>query len=150
MNLMKRTGHELWDPFDLPADFQHEMNRLFGRTLQKKNGWTKTFEPEIDLAEEKDSFIVKADLPGIKKEELDIKVEGRLLTLKGERKEEKETKEKNYYASERFYGAFTRMIELPADVKADQVKAAYKDGVLEITLPKTEGAKAKQITVEVK
>ena len=148
MNLIKRQ--EVWDPFDLMTDFQQEMNRLFNRSLVKKNGWTKTFAPETDVVEEKDAFIVKADLPGIKKEELDIKVEGRLLTLKGERKEEKETKEKNYYASERFYGAFTRMIELPTDVKADQVKAAYKDGVLEITLPKTEGAKAKQVTVEIK
>jgi HSP20 family protein len=148
MHLIKR--HETWDPFDLMTDFQNEMNRLFHRSLHKKNGWEKTFEPEVDLVEEKDSFIVKADIPGIKKEEMDIKVEGRLLTLKGERKEEKETKEKNYYASERFYGAFTRMIELPTDVKADQVKATYKDGVLEITLPKTEGAKAKQVTVEVK
>lgn len=132
------------------TDFQNEMNRLFHRSLTKKNGWLKTFEPEVDLVEENDTFIVKADIPGIKKEELDIKVEGRLLTLKGKRKEEKETKEKNYYASERFYGAFTRMIELPSDVKADQVKATYKDGVLEIALPKTEGAKAKQVAVEVK
>ena len=68
MNLIKRSGHDLWDPFDFMTDFQHEMNRLFGRTLQKKNGWAKTFEPEVDLAEEKDAFIVKADLPGIKKE----------------------------------------------------------------------------------
>jgi len=148
MNLIKRR--EGWDPFDVMADFQHDMNRLFGRSLMKRNGWTRAFEPEVDVAEDKDAFLVKADLPGIKKEELDIKVEGRLLTLKGERKEEKETKEKNYYASERFYGAFTRMIELPAEVKTDQIKAAYKDGVLEITLPKSEGARAKQITVEVR
>src|SRR3989338_3293964 len=148
MNLIKR--HETWDPFDLMTDFQNEMNRLFHRSLHKKNGWEKTFEPEVDLVEEKDTFIVKTDLPGIKKEELDVKVEGRLPTLKGERKEEKETKEKNYYASERFYGAFIRMIELQTEVKADQIKATYKDGVLEMTLPKTEGAKAKQITVEVK
>src|SRR3989338_3760739 len=147
MNLIKR--HETWDPFDLMTDFQNEMNRLFHRSLHKKNGWEKTFEPEVDLVEEKDTFIVKTDLPGIKKEELDIKVEGRLLTLKGERKEEKETKEKNYYASERFYGAFTRMIEVRTDIKAEQVKAVWKDGVLTVTLPKTEGAKAKQVAVEV-
>ncbi len=148
MNLIKRQ--EAWDPFDLMTDFQSEMNRLFHRSLHKKNGWERTFEPEIDVVEERDTFVVKADLPGMKKEDLDIKVEGRLLTLKGERKEEKETKEKNYYASERFYGAFTRLIELPTDVKADQVKATYRDGVLEMTLPKTEGAKVKQITVEIK
>lgn len=150
MNLIKRNGHELWHPHDFVSEFQHEMNRLFGRTFLRKNGWGKTFEPEMDLADEKDSFVVKVDLPGMKKEDFDLKVEGRLLTLKGERKEEKETKEKNYYTSERFYGAFTRIVELPGDVKADQVKAAYKDGVLEITLPKTEGAKTKQVTVDVK
>lgn len=149
MNLMKRS-HDLWDPFGVTEELQHEMNRLFGRSLMKRNGWGRPFEPEIDVIEEKDHFLVKADLPGIKKEELDIKVEGRLLTLKGERKEEKETKEKNYYSSERFYGTFTRVIELPTDVKAEEVKAAYKDGVLEISLPKTEGAKAKQIRVEIK
>lgn len=148
MNLIKRR--ETWEPVDLITDLQNELNRLFHRSLHKKNGWTRTFEPEIDVVDEKDSFLIKADLPGIKKEDMDIKVEGRVLTLKGERKEEKETKEKNYYASERFYGAFTRMIELPADVKADQVKATYKDGVLEVSLPKTEGAKAKQVAVEIK
>lgn len=149
MNLIKRSGHELWER-DFMTDFQHEMNRLFGRTLQKKNGWAKSFEPEMDLVDEKDAFVVKVDLPGMKKEDFDINVEGRLLTLKGERKEEKERKEKNYCASERFYGAFTRLVELPGDVKTDQVKASYKDGVLEINLPKTEGAKTKQVIVEVK
>lgn len=147
MNLIKKR--DLWDPLDVMTDLQHDLSRLFHRSL-KGNGWTRTFEPEVDVIEEKDSFLVKADLPGIKKEELDIKVEGKFLTLKAERKEEKEIKEKNYYASERFYGIFTRMIELPTDIKADQVKANYKDGVLEVTLPKTENAKAKQVTVEVK
>lgn len=148
-HFMRRRGRELWDPFDIWGDLQHEMGRLFNRSLLKRNGWARTFEPEIDVIEEKDSFFVKADLPGIKKEELDIEVEGRILTLKGERKEEKETKEKNYYASERFYGTFRRVIELPTEVKADQIKAAYKNGVLEINLPKAEGAKAKQVTVEI-
>ena len=149
MHLIKRNQN-LWDPFDFVGDLQGELNRLFSRSLVKRNGWERTFEPEMDVLEEKDHFIVKADLPGIKKEELGIKVEGRLLTLKGERKDEKETKEKNYYASERFYGSFTRTIELPTEIKADQVKATYKDGVLEITLPKTESARVKQINVEIK
>ena len=149
MKLVKRTS-ELWDPFSFATDLQGEMNRLFNRNLVKKNGWGSAFEPEVDVVEEKDHFLVKADIPGVKKEELDIKVEGTLLTIRGERKEEKETKEKNYHASERFYGAFTRMIEFPVGVKADQVKATYKDGVLEISLPKSEDAKTKQITVEIK
>lgn len=145
--LMRKPARDLWDPFDLMGDWQHEMNRLFQRFPWKKE-WT--FEPDIDVVEEKDSFLVKADLPGIKKEDLDIKVEGKFLTLKGERKEEKEVKEKNYFASERRYGAFTRTFELPTEIKAEQIKAAFKDGVLEMTLPKEEGAKAKQITIELK
>ena len=152
MNLVKRGHgrHQLWDPFDWMGELQHEMNRLFDRSLVKKNGWEKTFMPEIDLLEEKETFLVKADIPGLKKEDLEIKVEGRMLSIKGERKQEKETKEKNFYATERFYGAFSRTIELPTEVKAEEVKASYKEGVLEITLPKSEGAKAKQISVEVR
>ncbi|OGW72782.1 MAG: hypothetical protein A2Y02_02605 [Omnitrophica bacterium GWA2_52_12] len=147
MNIMKRE--DIWDRTGVLADFRQELDKLFGRSVLKHNGWKTSFEPEVDVVEEKDNVVVKADLPGVKKEELEVKVEGRLLTLKGERKEEKETKEKNYYASERFYGAFTRMIELPTDIKAEQVKAVCKDGVLTVTLPKTEGAKAKQVAVEV-
>ncbi|HXV27745.1 MAG TPA: Hsp20/alpha crystallin family protein, partial [bacterium] len=115
MNLVKRR-HDLWDPLDWMGDLQHEMNRAFNRSFLKRDGWEKTFMPEIDVLDEKDMMIVKADIPGLKKEELDIKVEGRLLTLQGERKQEKETKEKNFYTTERFYGAFTRTIELPTDV----------------------------------
>lgn len=152
MNLVKRRHavHEREDPFDWMGEWRHEMNRLFDRSLMRKDGWGEAFVPEIDLVEEKDIYLVKADIPGLKKEELDIKVEGKILSIKGERKQEKETKEKNFYAAERFYGAFSRTIELPTDVKAEEVKASYKDGVLEITLPKSEGAKAKQISVEVK
>src|SRR3989338_5693710 len=117
MNLIRR--HDLWDSDDLMENFRYEMNRLFHVPRFGKHEWKKTFEPEIDVVEKKDTILVKADLPGIKKEDLEIKVEGRTLTLKGERKEEKEIKEKNYRASERFYGAFMRMIELPANVKED-------------------------------
>ncbi len=145
-----KRNNELWNPFDVDRDLQREFNKAFNRSLALSPQWGKIFEPDIDVIEERDRFFIKVDLPGLKKEELDIKVEGRFLTLKGERKQEKETKDKNYYACERFYGVFTRYIELPTDVKADQVKASYKDGVLEIELPKTEGAKAKQITVEIK
>ncbi len=147
MNIIKRQA---WEPFDLMTDFQNEVNRLFHRSLHKKNGWEKTFEPEVDVLDEKDGFVIKADLPGVKKDDIEVKVEGRVVTLKGERKEEKETREKSSFTSERFYGTFTRMLELPADVKAEQVKAVYKDGVLEITLPKTEGARTNRVAVEVK
>lgn len=136
--LVRRNGNLLWDPFDFWGEVREEMKQL------------KSFHPHVDVAEEKEAFVVKADLPGIKKEDLEVKVEGRFLTLKGERKEEKETKEKNYFSSERTYGSFVRVLEMPSDVKAEEIKAGYKDGVLEVRLPKTESAKTKQITVEVK
>jgi len=149
MNLMKRNIEER-DALDVFGELQREIGRFLGRSMMPVSRWEKTFEPDIDVIEEKERFLVKADLPGFKKEELEIKVEGMYLTLKGERKQEMETKEKNYYACERSYGSFTRVIELPSEVKSDQVMAAYKDGVLEIQLPKTESAKAKEIKVEIK
>ncbi len=148
MNLMKRT--ESWDPFDLLSDVQHDLNRVFDRSLRGQNGWTRSFRPDLEVREEKDRFVVHADLPGMKKEDLSISVEGTYLTLRGERKEETESKEKGYRYSERFFGTFSRTIELPTEIDAQKVKAAYKDGVLEIQLPKSESAKPKQIDIEVK
>ena len=152
MTLMRRS-REVWDPFDFMRDLQSEMNRFLNLSPLRKDGdlaWARPFEPDIEVREEPDHFLVRADLPGIKKEELNISVTGNLLTLKGERKGETETKGRDYFYSERFYGAFSRTLELPTEVEADKMKAAYKDGVLELTLPKAESAKPKQIKVEVK
>lgn len=145
-----RRGRDFWDPFDILSDFQDEMNRAFGRTLTRRDGWTKAFSPDIDIREEADRFILNADLPGMRKEDLDISILGNQLTLKGERKYEKEVKEKDYHYSERSYGTFSRSFQLPAEVDAGKVRATYQDGVLELVLPKSETSKRKQITVEVK
>ena len=104
----------------------------------------------LDITDEKDQIKVKADLPGLKKEDIEINLENDILTIKGEKKEEKEIKEKDFIRSERYYGAFHRAFTLPASVDAAKVNAAYKEGVLEITLPKKEGAKPKQIKVDIK
>ena len=151
MNLVRRTK-ESWDPFDFVRDLQGELSRAFNTSLLRTDGdaWHRAFDPEIDVQEEADRFLVHADLPGIKKEELDISVSGNLLTLKGERKHEKEVQEKNRYYSERIFGSFARTIELPAEIDANKIQATYKDGVLEISLPKSEYAKPKQIKVDVK
>ena len=153
MNLVRRTK-ETWDPFDFVRDLQGELSRAFNTSLLRTDGggdaWHRAFDPEIDVREEADRFLVHADLPGIKKEELDISVSGNLLTLKGERKNEKEVKEKNRYYSERMFGAFSRTLELPSEIDAGKVQAAYKDGVLEIALPKSEHAKPKQIKIDIK
>ena len=154
MTLIKWVGEDLLEPFREFTDFPAEMNQLFRRPLfpstwlAPKNGgqWL----PEVDITEEKDRIIVKADLPGMKQEEIAVEVSDGVLTIKGERKRETESKEGKTYRVERSYGSFLRSFTLPAGVDATKVNAAYKNGVLEVTLPKLAEAKAKQIKVEVK
>ena len=142
-----------------------EMERWFDRMLE--DFWRRPFPsrwrpeqwwpteaismrmPVLDVYEEKDDVVVKAELPGLSKDELQVQITGSTLTLKGEKKKKEEVKEENYYYCERSHGSFVRNIELPCDVKADQVKASFKDGVLEVRLPKTEEAKKKAISVKV-
>jgi HSP20 family protein len=105
--------------------------------------------PSLDLFEEKDEMVVKADLPGLSKEDIEVTVAGDVVTIKGEKKKEEEIKEKDYYRRERSYGSFARSVQLPCEVKADQIKAQFKDGVLEIRMPKTEEAKKKSIAIQI-
>src|SRR5574337_143739 len=141
-----------WTPFgDLPA-FRREVERVFDRVLGELPrldlagmGWT----PHLDLTETKESLIVKAELPGLDVKDLDINISGNTLTLKGEKRQAKEEKDEHHHLVERSYGAFNRTVELPATVAADKVKAVFKNGVLTVTLPKTEEAKRKSIAIEV-
>lgn len=105
--------------------------------------------PSLDVYEEKDSVVVKAELPGMKKEDVEVNLAGETLTIKGEKKEDKEVKEDDYYRRERSYGSFLRSVGLPCEVKSDEIKASFKDGVLEIRMPKTEEAKKKSISVKI-
>lgn len=105
--------------------------------------------PSVDLYEEKDDIVVKAELPGIEKDNIEVNLSGHRLTIKGEKKQEAEVKKEGYYKSERSYGAFARTLELPREVQTDKVKAAFKNGILEIRLPKSEEAKKKEIQVKV-
>jgi HSP20 family protein len=152
MNLIKRTI-DPWDPFDTLTELQNEMNRAFNRSLTRKDHWAgTTFEPHIEVREKEDHYLLHADLPGLRKEDFNISVQGNQLIVRGERKEQKETggKEKGYFYSERIYGSFLRTLEFPTEIQADKITATYKDGVLEAVLPKAESAKPKQINVEVK
>ena len=103
----------------------------------------------MDLYEEKDEIVVKAELPGMEKDNIEVNLSDDRLTIKGEKKKEEEIKKENYYRSERSYGSFVRTLELPGEVQADKVKANFKNGVLEIRLPKTEQAKKKETKVRV-
>ena len=105
--------------------------------------------PSLDVYEEKDAVVVKAELPGMKKEDIEVNLTGETLTIKGEKKEDKEVKEDNYYRRERSYGSFLRTVALPCEVKSDEIKASFKDGVLDIRLPKTEEAKKKSVAVKI-
>ena len=105
--------------------------------------------PTLDVYEQKDDVIVKAEIPGLTKDDIDITLEGNFLTIKGEKKKEEEVKDDDYYRCERTYGAFSRTVELPVAVQTDKVNAAFKDGVLEIRMPKTEEAKKNVVKVKI-
>ncbi|APG43014.1 MAG: Hsp20/alpha crystallin family protein [Syntrophotalea acetylenica] len=105
--------------------------------------------PSIDIYEETDAVVVKAELPGIAKEDVEVNVSENLLTISGEKKAEEKVERKDYHRIERSYGSFSRSIRLPAETLADQAKASFKDGVLEIRIPKTEEAKQKKRKIEI-
>jgi len=120
---------------------------FFGRTSQDQN--LTSWAPAVDIFEGEHELVVKADLPDIKPEELDIRVENNILTIRGERKFEKKAEEKNYLRVERSYGSFARSFSLANTVNTEAIKADYKDGVLTLSIPKREEAKPKQIKVNV-
>jgi HSP20 family protein len=128
-----------------------QLNRLFsdffGRATQEQN--LTTWAPAVDIYEGENELVVKADLPDVKQEDLDIRVENNLLTIRGERKFEKKVDEKNYLRVERVYGSFARSFSLANTVNIEAIKADYKDGVLTLNIPKREEAKPKQIKVNV-
>lgn len=106
------------------------------------------WSPDIDISEDKDNYYVKADLPGLKKEDVSVAIEDDVLTIRGERKQETEQKEKNYHRVERSYGVFQRSFNV-GQVKTEQIKAKYENGVLDVTLPKQEQAKPQNINIDV-
>jgi HSP20 family protein len=152
MSLIRYQSPELnpWSAFDRLPSLRDELNRLFDFALPTRDsglfsGWT----PPLDVFDEKDNFVVKAELPGLKKEDIEINVHNGVLTISGERKHEAEKKEGQTFRSERYFGRFQRSVTLPAAVDVKNVKASYKDGVLTIDLPKAEEAKPKQIAISV-
>jgi HSP20 family protein len=139
-----------WEPFRGNSS-EAQMNRLFsdffGRAFQEQN--LTTWAPAVDIYEGEHELVVNADLPDVKPEDLDIRVENNILTIRGERKFEKKADEKNYLRVERAYGSFARSFSLANTVNTEAIKADYKDGVLTLSIPKREEAKPKQIKVNV-
>lgn len=143
-----------WDPFEEMGGIPDRISRLFEETFgrypaTRRETLERTWSPAVDIYEDKENIVVKAELPGIKKDEVSIEIKDNVLTLTGERKHEQETKKENYHRIERVYGKFIRSFTLPDSVQVDKVKANYKDGILEIILPKAEEAKAKAIPIKI-
>ena len=139
-----------WQPTDRLTTLRDEMNRLFDFSWPSRDtGLFSGWSPTLDMHDDKDSLIVMVELPGMKKEEIDIALHDGVLTVSGERKMERENKEGETFRSERYFGKFQRSVTLPVAVNPGKVKASYKDGILTIDLPKTEEAKPKHIAVSV-
>jgi len=151
-----------WNPArelaTLPSDvfnMQREINKMFdsffrGGTQSDEPSNFSYWTPAVDITEQDDQYSVKVELPGVNKDDVKITLESNILTIRGEKKQEKEEKEKNYHRVERTYGSFQRSFTLPTVVKSDKIDAIFKDGILTISLPKAEEAKPKQIEVRVK
>jgi HSP20 family protein len=152
MNLIRYQPTDLtaWTPMDRLSTLSDEMNRLFDFNWPSRDtGLFSGWSPALDVFDEKDSFYVTCELPGMKREDIDISIHNGTLTISGERKFDREEKEGETFRSERYFGKFQRSVTLPASVESANVKASYRDGVLEVHLPKSEEAKQKHIEVNV-
>ena len=141
-----------WNPrrelFGLHNSINRMFNDFFSPTVRSDEavsiwGWN----PVVDIYENEENIVIKAELPGVDKNDIVVDVKGRVLTLKGERSTDNAMKEDNYYRQERSYGKFERAFALPVEVDPDKIKADYKDGVLKIDIPKTEENKPRQVTI---
>lgn len=149
---------QVWKPFRELAPFREfdrmrrEMDRLWDSFFERRPAKIEEegeFLPALDLAETDNELVVKCEVPGLEPKDIDISLSDGMLTIKGEKKQEREEKEADYHLVERSYGAFTRSIQLPKEVQGEKISASYKNGVLKVTLPKSEEAKKKEIKVKV-
>ncbi len=144
-----------WDPFRDLLSLQERMNRLFEDSLSRtkhpdEDILSASWTPLVDIYETDTHVVMKAELPGMSKEDISVEVKENMLILMGERKFQKNVKEENYHRLERNYGKFQRAFTLPFEVDRSKIEAHYRDGVLEVTLPKTESSKPKQIEIKVR
>ena len=146
MNLVRRN------PFGEMTAMQNRINRMFNEPFwptgrMNDDTGMGMWNPVVDLYEKDDHFVIKAELPGVNKNDIAIDLKDRVLTLSGDRSYENEVKEENYFRRERSYGKFQRVFTLPADVDSDKIKAEFNDGLLQIEVPKPEEQKAKKVTI---
>jgi HSP20 family protein len=149
-----RAGLRRGGPFRELARMQQEMDDLFGRFFgdwpwPRWEAERRGMAPAVDLIDKKDEVVLRADLPGLEQKDIQVNIEDGTLSIRGERKEEREAKDEDYYVSERWAGAFSRTVALPPGVDPEKIQAKFKSGVLEIHLPKTKEAKGRTIEVKV-
>jgi HSP20 family protein len=134
----------------MEKDFEEVFGRPFFPVAWRRVPAVRAWSPPLEVMEKENEYFVKAELPGMKKEEIDVSMVEDTLTIKGERKAEEEVKEENYQLCERCYGSFERSITLPKAIDAKRIAATYENGILEITLPKAPEAKPKKVEISVK
>ena len=148
---------QTWKPFTELAPFKEfervrrQMDRLWDSFLEgglRRRADEEEWLPSLDVAETKNELVVKAEVPGMDPKDIDISLSDGRLTIKGEKRQEKEEKEADYHLVERSYGSFIRSVQLPREVQGDKISASYKNGILKITLPKSEEAKKKEIKIK--
>ncbi len=135
-----------WNPFREMDNFISDMNNFMERM---PFGFGRTISPKIDVYQTETDVVLKAEIPGVSKEDLNIYIDDNSIRLSGETKRDEEFKDDNVYRSERYYGSFSRTVPLPMEVKSDKAKAEYKDGILKITVPKAEPGKIKGRRLEI-
>lgn len=156
--LATRTPHMMLSPFHEMERMERMFDEFFKRpfsSLLSRTPWLHSLPemesisaPNVDVYEEGDNIVVKAEVPGISKEEIEVTFKDNVLTISGEKKKEEKVEQKNYFQLERSYGSFSRSVYLPTEVKSEEASATFRDGVLEITIPKTEESKqVKKITI---
>lgn len=151
---IKKTSNRIVNPFQEIDNLRQEMEQIFDLSLSGfLNGGSSLTEgrwvPSLDVIDEGNHLLVKVDLPGLTKNDITVSVEDNYLTIRGEKKQDKEVKQDDFLRTERYYGRFSRSVQLPSHVDVSKVKANFKDGVLELNLPKKEECKPKQIDINI-
>ena len=138
-----------WEPLRDLVTMQNRLNRIFGDPMTYSNAeGVGTWAPPVDVIEEQDRLVFRAEIPGVSKDDIDVKIENGTLVLRGEKKPVQENENDTVHRVERFYGSFTRSFTLPTNLDTDRIEARYKDGVLELESPKAEQAKPRKIAIK--
>ena len=157
MDIVRRDKSSLWDPVGQLDRIRREIDDMFGTGASRvfpgdRSGYglfDRDVSPALDVMERQDDFVIRVDLPGVDQADLDVTVAHNVITIKGEKKDTREHKDRKVYRKETWEGSFQRTLSLPAGTDPSGIEAAMKDGVLEVSLPKREEAKPRQITVSV-